>query len=202
MAIAHPLTRFRRHGAAGLALLALAGCAAPSAGDNAGAARPVFTLSAPAFKDGASLETRHAGNLPANPNCVGQNVSPALAWVNPPAGTRSFAFLVHDQEGRDGLGVAHWVAYDIPLQINGFAENELGGGSAKYVGGKNTMNLPTYMGPCPPAFTGQHHYVYTLIATDLEPGTLPAGLTHPQLMERLAGHSKGASSIVLRYGRP
>jgi phosphatidylethanolamine-binding protein (PEBP) family uncharacterized protein len=58
------------------------------------------------------------------------------------------------------------------------------------------------MGPCPPINTGLHPYVYTLIATDVEPGALPAGLTMQELLERLAGRARGASSIVLRYGRP
>jgi phosphatidylethanolamine-binding protein (PEBP) family uncharacterized protein len=30
--------------------------------------------------------------------CHGPNVSPALAWSNPPAGTRSFAFVLDDYE--------------------------------------------------------------------------------------------------------
>jgi Raf kinase inhibitor-like YbhB/YbcL family protein len=183
------------------AAVLLAGCAAPGA-NTPPPAGPVFTLWSPGLADGATLQQRHAGNLASNPNCVGQNVSPPLAWANVPAGTRSLALLVHDQEGRGGLGVAHWVAYNIPATVTGFAENEIGTASPKYTGGKSTLNLPNYMGPCPPVNTGLHHYVYTVIATDLEPGALPAGLTMTELMERLAGHAKVASSIVLRYGRP
>jgi Raf kinase inhibitor-like YbhB/YbcL family protein len=179
----------------------LAACSAlPTATPPAGA--NVFTLSSPAFRDGATLGTRHAGNLASNPNCVGQNVSPPLAWSNLPAGTRSLAILMHDQEGRSGLGVVHWIAYGIAPGVTGFAENEISTPSPKYVGGKSSQGLGNYMGPCPPANTGPHHYVYTLIATDLEPGALPAGLTMPEAMQRLDGHARGASSIVLRYGRP
>lgn len=181
--------------------LALAACASPS-GPVGPSAAPVFTLWSPGFKDGAGLDLRHAGNLSSNPNCVGQNVEPPLAWANIPAGTRSLAMLVHDQEGRNGLGVAHWVAYNIPLTVTGFAENEISTGSSKYTGGRSTLNLGSYMGPCPPAGTGQHHYVFTLIATDVDVGALPAGLTMTELLDRLNGRAKGASSIVLRYGRP
>jgi len=39
-------------------------------------------------------------------NCVGENVSPAFSWSNAPAGTKSFAFLMVDPEGRNGLGAA------------------------------------------------------------------------------------------------
>jgi Raf kinase inhibitor-like YbhB/YbcL family protein len=178
----------------------LAGCA--STAMQAPAPGPVFTLWSPGHPDGSTLQQRHAGNLASNPNCVGQNVSPPLAWTNVPAGTRSFAMLMHDQEGRSGLGVAHWVAYNIPANVTSFAENEVSQPSPKVTGGKSTQNQAIYMGPCPPVNTGHHHYVYTVIATDLEPGALPAGLTMNELMERLAGRAKVASSIVLRYGRP
>ena len=161
-----------------------------------------FTLWSPAFADGARLEQRHAGNLASNPNCVGSNVAPPLAWRNVPAGTRSLVMLVHDQEGRSGLGVVHWIAYGIVPEVTGFADNEISAPSNKYQPGKSTLGLGHYMGPCPPVNTGHHHYVYTLIATDLEAGALPAGLTWEQVAQRLAGHAKGASSIVLRYGRP
>lgn len=169
--------------------------------DSPMAGTSVFTLWSPTFKDGAFLEQKHAGNLSTNPNCVGQNVSPSLRWANLPAGTKSLAMLVHDQEGRSGLGVAHWVAYGIAPTVTGFAEGEITGPSPKYVGGKSTLNIPGYMGPCPPVNTGHHHYVFTAIATDVEPGALPAGLTMLELLERLNGRARGASSIVLRYGR-
>ncbi len=186
-----------------LAAIALvAGCTSvPPASPPPAIDPAVFTLFSPGFADGAALPDRYAGNLAANPNCTGQNVSPPLQWLNVPAGTKSLAMIVHDQEGRGGLGVAHWVAYGISPALTGFAENEISQPSPKYVGGKSTLNLPVYMGPCPPAKTGWHHYVYTVIATDMEPGELPAGLTLQELMTRLAGKAKVASSIVLRYGR-
>jgi Raf kinase inhibitor-like YbhB/YbcL family protein len=190
------------HRIAGLAAATLlAGCASMGANPTPPEGT-AFTLWSPGLADGAALQQRHAGNLPGNPNCVGQNVSPPLAWKNLPAGTRSLAMLVHDQAGRSGLGVAHWVAYNIAPTVTGFAENEIVQASPKYTGGKSTLNLPNYMGPCPPVNTGSHPYVYTLVATDVEPGALPPGLAMQELMERLNGRAKGASSIVLRYGRP
>ncbi len=52
-------------------------------------AQGLFTLSSPSFKDGERLALKNAGNNKANPNCVGENISPALNWANPPEGTKS-----------------------------------------------------------------------------------------------------------------
>jgi phosphatidylethanolamine-binding protein (PEBP) family uncharacterized protein len=52
---------------------------------------------------------RTAGNGKQNANCVGDNMSPPLAWSNPPDGTKSLALLMFDPEGRGGLGVSRTV---------------------------------------------------------------------------------------------
>ena len=165
------------------------------------AAEP-FSLTSSAFKDGTMLAPKNAGDNPKNPNCVGQNVSPPLSWSNVPAGTKSFALVMVDPEGRQGLGVIHWVAYGIPASVTGFAEGETSKASDKYVGGKGTQGQGIYLGPCTPPGTGMHHYTFTLIATDLEPGELPPGLTRDELFAKLTGHTKGAAGLVGLFGRP
>ena len=127
--------------------------------------KPHFTLSSPDFKDGERLAVKMAGNNKANPNCVGENISPALAWANPPADTKSYALLMFDPEGRAG-GVSHWVAYGIPVSVTGFAARRGPKASDKFVGGHSTDQVPNYTGPCTPA-GAPHHYTATLIATDL-----------------------------------
>ncbi|MDP9902850.1 YbhB/YbcL family Raf kinase inhibitor-like protein [Variovorax ginsengisoli] len=191
---------------AGVALAMLvSACAMKPASEGAGpspSARKPFELTSPQFADGTDLALKNAGNAKENPNCVGQNVSPPLDWKNMPSGTRSFALTVFDHEGRSGLGVVHWVAYGIPASVTGFSENEVSVPSPKFVGGRGTSGSGSYAGPCPPAGTGKHHYIFTLIATDLEPGTLPAGLTQAQLLEKLDGRVKGATSLVGLFGQP
>src|SRR5689334_17745867 len=90
-----------------------------------------FTLTSPAFKDGTPLATKNAGDRKDNPNCVGQNVSPPLQWSGAPANTKSFVLLMFDPEGRNGLGVSHWVAYGIAPTVTGFAEGEVSKDSDK-----------------------------------------------------------------------
>ena len=97
--------------------VALAGLTVPAAAQD-------FTISSSAFQDGGWLQQKNAGNNPKNPNCVGQNVSPPLAWANVPAKATSLALLMTDPEGRGGMGVSHWVAYGIPVSVTGFAEGE------------------------------------------------------------------------------
>jgi Raf kinase inhibitor-like YbhB/YbcL family protein len=184
----------------------LAGCAAALCIGGCATSTPdmrnSFALTSTAFKDGTMLEKKNAGNNPKNPNCIGDNVSPPLSWSNVPAGTKSFALVMVDPEGRGGLGVIHWVAYGIPVSVTGFAENEVSQLGNKYVGGKSTQGLGHYFGPCTPPNTGLHHYTFTLIATDLEAGELSAGLTRDELFAKLAGHTKGAAGLVGLFGRP
>src|SRR5215467_534722 len=134
--------------------LMLAGAIAVTCADGtANAQQKVFELSSTTFKDGQMMPVKVANsraNDPRNPNCVGENVSPQLSWINPPPGTRSFAFLMIDPEGRGGGGVNHWVAYGIPADVTGFAEGEVSKESPKYVGGASLMKLPHYFGPCTP----------------------------------------------------
>src|SRR3974390_3542095 len=84
-------------------------------------AQGVFTLSSPDFKDGERLALKNAGNNKANPNCVGDNVSPTLNWANPPAGTKSYALLMIASAGRPPAGLIHELAYGIPLPGTAFS---------------------------------------------------------------------------------
>jgi len=194
------IVHLRRSMGMAAAALALAGCAAMSPG-----AAPVgdpgfgFALWSPGRADNAMLETRYAGKNPNNANCVGENVSPALAWARAPAATRSFVILMDDQAGRVGLGVNHWVAYGIAPSANGLPEGAALVASAVLVTGKNTVGTP-YLGPCPPRGNAPQHYVFTLIATSLEPGALPSGLDRAAVPEALkGGKTLSAASLVQRF---
>jgi len=169
--------------------------------DGAASAPAGFTLTSATFKDGGKMPKRVSNKPPPNPNCVGDNVSPQLSWRNAPAGTKSYAITLVDPEGYGGVGVVHWVAYGIPLNVTSFAEGEVSKTSNKFVGGKSTEGVGYYSGPCTPPGT-PHHYVFRVIATDLDPKDLPPGLTLDELQTKLAGHAKGAAALVGLFSKP
>src|SRR5215468_2666185 len=86
-------------------------------------AADVLTLTSPAIQDNGTLATKNAcSDKQRTPNCVGENISPPLAWSNVPEGTKSFALLLFDPEGRAPAGVSHMVVYGIPADVKGFGE--------------------------------------------------------------------------------
>src|SRR5258706_2547304 len=170
------------------------------------AADPV-TLTSTTFKDGQMMPRKVANNLSNNPNCVGENVSPQLSWTGAPDGTKSFAILMEDPEGRGGAGVHHWVAYGISASVTSFAEGEVSKPSDKYVGGKSTQGVGNFSRPCTPPRT-PHHYTFVVIATDLDPKELPPGLTREELQAKIVppapgmSHAKGTAGIVGLFVKP
>ena len=166
-------------------------------------AADVFTLSSSAVQDNGTLATKNAcSDKQRTPNCVGENISPPLAWSNAPDGTKSFALVLVDPEGRAPAGVTHMVVYGIPGDVKGFVEGELSKPSDKFVGGKSTMNQGVYFGAGPPPNVDWHHYTFTLVATDLDPKALQPGLTREELATALQGHVKGAAGLVTRFKHP
>jgi Raf kinase inhibitor-like YbhB/YbcL family protein len=168
----------------------------------------LFTLKSTTFADGKMMPKKVANsqaNAPTNPNCVGENVSPQLSWSNVPDGTKSFVLLMSDPEGRAPGGVSHWVAYGIAPTVTGFAEGETSKASDKYVGGKSTMGVGNYSGPCTPPNTTPHHYTFVLIATDFDPKDLAPGMTRDDVIAKFGpapAHVKGVTGLVGLFVNP
>ena len=97
-----------------LATMAVAGttllAAAPPAAKETGAMAK-FSLTSTDITDGGTIANAQVFN---EFGCKGGNVSPALAWSGAPAGTKSFALLMHDPDAPTGSGWWHWIVYNIP----------------------------------------------------------------------------------------
>lgn len=144
-----------------------------------------------AFDNGGAIPAKHTG--------VGENVSPALAWSDPPEGTKGFAVICHDPDApllKDGTyGYVHWVLHGLSAGTRSLDEGTDGGVVGVHDGGG-----PGYSGPMPPEGHGTHHYFFWVLAldTDLELG---AGLTLWQFLERAEPHVIGMSRLVGTFER-
>jgi len=167
---------------------------------NAASREKYFNLTSTDFRDGGKLPQKFSGNNPQNKNCDGQNISPELSWSGAPEGTKSYALMLYDTAGRAPLGVVHWLAYDIPATKTSLKEGEATHPSPDFKGGKSTMNLPTYFGPCPKRGEKAHPYVFTAMALDLPPDALIPGLDQQALYDAVKGHVLASVSLVSRYG--
>lgn len=185
---------------AALAAAAIVAAAAPASAQAPAAKPKVFNVTSTDVKDGGKLLRKFAGKNPNVKSCDGENISPALRWSNVPDGTKSFAIVMVDPVPRGGLGFVHWVAYDIPAGKTSLKQGEGSKPSSEFKGGKGGTGGDTYFGPCPPLGDKPHPYVITVIATDLAPGNLKDGLTRDELGAALAGHVKGQTNLVARYG--
>jgi phosphatidylethanolamine-binding protein (PEBP) family uncharacterized protein len=164
-----------------------------------------FVLTSTTFQDGGLVPLRMAFTKDANnPDCLGENISPQLAWAGVRPGVRSFAITMFEMEDPPHTDL---VIYGIPATVTMFAEGELSKPSAKFVGGKNYRNLSTWRGMCPPPHEGPyrtaiHHYQFTIWGTDLDPMELLPGLTADAVQEKLNGHIKGKALLIARFQRP
>lgn len=150
------------------------------------------------FAEFGRMSALYAGN---SPGCGGNNVSPQVSWSSLPAGTKSVAVFMIDPDGGKGLGVSHWVAYNIAPERGQLKRGEGMVSGPGITVGKNVAGAEAYRGACPPVGDLQHHYVLTVAALDVAPGSLPAGLTRDELLKALAGHGLQSMSVVGLYSR-
>lgn len=134
-----------------------------------------LALASQAFAEGASI--------PAQYTCKGQNISPPLTIVGVPTGAKSLVLIMHDPDAVSGDFV-HWTVWDIPISTGAIAANSVPDGAAQ---GQNGGGQNKYMGPCPPAGTGVHHYMFELYAMDKLLG-LKSGVGRDQLQYAMTGH--------------
>jgi hypothetical protein len=187
-----------------LALFILAAAAAWSVAPvaaSAAAKKAWFDASSPGLKEFGSLTAKNGGSNPALAGCNGKNVSPALRWSGAPANTKSYAIELFDLAGYPPVGFVQWLAYAIPATTTSLKEGEASAPSSAFKGGKNTAGTQIYSGPCPPLGAKPHPYTFLVMATDVAPDALSAGMTRDELAAALKGHIIDRTTLVLRYGR-
>lgn len=160
-----------------------------------------LAISSASFLDGTMIDmAAGAGrNDAAGKPCGGIDLSPQLSWSGIPAGTKSLAIMMWDPDGQKGLGVSHWVFYNIPGNVTSLQRGEGTPKNPRYTLGKG-QGWMGYGGPCPPIGDPPHHYMITLYALDLDP-SLPPGLDRAGLMKAMTGHLLGATTTDFLYQR-
>lgn len=172
-------------------LLSLAGCGGSAAPETEGemSAMETLTITSPDFE--------HGQPIPALFSCDGEDISPALAWGEAPAGTQSLALIVDDPDAPVGTWV-HWVVYNLPPERRGLPQGVPGIESIEGGGlqGSNSWNRTDYGGPCPPS--GTHRYFFKLYALDI---TLDAGggLSKKDVEAAMAGHILAQGELMGTY---
>jgi Raf kinase inhibitor-like YbhB/YbcL family protein len=138
--------------------------------------------------------------------CAGKNVSPALKWSGAPKGTKSFALLVHDPDApTGGAGWWHWVVVNIPAEATELKKDAGKADGANLQKGAAQINTdfgaPGWGGPCPPAGSKPHRYVFSLHALKVEKLDLPPTATASLAGFMVNANSLGKATLTGKYGR-
>lgn len=138
--------------------------------------------------------------IPKKFTCDGPDVSPRLAWTEPPAKTQSFTLIMDDPDAPVSTWV-HWVLYDLPAATKelpeGVAKQEQLPSGARQ--GRNDFGKIGYGGPCPPPGK-PHRYFFKLYALDTKLN-LQAGATKAGVEHAMKGHILAQAELIGRYGR-
>jgi Raf kinase inhibitor-like YbhB/YbcL family protein len=162
-----------------------------------------FDLTSPDISLAQPIAGKHVFN---GFGCTGGNVSPALSWKNPPAGTKSFAVMVHDADApTGGAGFWHWVVVNLPGNVTGLPQGAGAANSNALPESARQINTdfgaPGWGGPCPPQGRAPHRYTFTVYALKVDKLDLPANATASLTGFMVNGNALGKASIEARYGR-
>ena len=179
----------------GLLVLSLSGAAALA--QQAAPAPTPMSLTSSSFVDGGILPDKYTA-------AVDKPVSPALAWQNAPAGTVSFALIMHDPDNapmKSVMDTTHWVIFNIPGSVNALPEGvanvaQLPDGSLQL---KSSATVVGFRGP---AFRGNfyHHYTFELYALDIKLALTPDA-SRDDVLKAMEGHIIGKAVDEVRFHR-
>ncbi|GAA3586880.1 YbhB/YbcL family Raf kinase inhibitor-like protein [Amycolatopsis ultiminotia] len=137
-------------------------------------------LTSSAFTHGSTIPLRHATMD------LGPNISPALAWDEPPARTKRMLLVMEDIDTPTAKPGRHMAAYFAPEPPR-IDEGELTADNARFTYLPDHRNRTGYQGPRPLPGHGTHHYQFHLYALDCEPNTT-AATELESLLPLLMGH--------------
>jgi Raf kinase inhibitor-like YbhB/YbcL family protein len=159
-----------------------------------------FRVIAPDLESKARITLAHVYN---GMGCTGQNISPALQWLNAPVGTKSFAVTAYDPDAPTGSGWWHWVMYNIPASTTELTAGAGNGRNAPSGSAEGLTDFGTkgYGGPCPPKGDKPHRYHFTVFALKVDKLDLPGNATGAMVGFNLNANKLATARVTGLYGR-
>lgn len=167
-----------------------------------------MTLITTAWPDG--------GQIPARYSQAGAEVSPAIQWSTPPAGTQSFVLIFHDADtvvNGTTDGNLHWLVWNIPGTATSLPQGIPDGFEVEAGMRQISISGSRYRGPGAPAAGPLHHYIMELYALDTKLDSIRVDAQAPQqpnpsaqavrqqIMQGMVGHVRGKASYVGLFHR-
>ncbi len=148
-------------------------------------------ISSPAFKHKGGIPDKYAKG----------SFSIPLSWKNVPQGSKSLALSIVDIHPVAQNWV-HWLVINIPPQVTsleeGVSKKKMPSGAMEL---KNSWGDIGYGGPEPPPGSGEHSYVITIYALNVEKLNLSPNTSLSKFDQALKGKVLGSASLTGLYSR-
>lgn len=163
--------------------------AATPAGVALKSASGTFSLTSPEVSDGGMLPSDYTGD--------GSGATLPLAWRGAPAGTQSYALIMHHLDP-EGVAKWYWTLYDIPASVNSLPKNVSGIG-------KTGTGFKGKIGYEPPHSQGPGAKTYTLtiyaLSSPIQLTQAPAEVNRAILLEAMKGKVLASAELNVVYTR-
>jgi len=145
-----------------------------------------------------STEVANGGALPKEFTGDGASATLPLEWAGAPAGTKSYALIMHHIPG-PGDVKWYWILYNIPAEIHSLPKSVQGIGTL----GNNSVNRRTGYAPPHSKGPGAKIYVLTLYALSAAPqlNVPPAQVNRATLLDAIKDLTLASAELKVTYDR-
>ena len=158
---------------------------------------PSFTLESEDVAEGERIADRFTA--------PDENISPELHWSGFPRATRSFVVSCFDPDAPTMSGWWHWTIVDLDASVTslergaGASDLQLDGAAFHLAGDSGDH---AWFGPYPPAGDGDHRYVFTISALDVDTLGLDDEASPAKAAFTLAPHCIARATLTATYSVP
>jgi Raf kinase inhibitor-like YbhB/YbcL family protein len=151
-----------------------------------------FSIHSSVFSQGQTIPKPYTGD--------GGDVSPPLAWTDPPEGTKSLALICDDPDAPSNT-FTHWILFNIPSSVRELPEGAGTAGKPPEGAspGTNDFGNVRYGGPAPPP-GAPHRYFFRLFALDDRLNLKPRAI-RSELLSAMRNHILAETELMGMYGR-